>query len=180
MLNFKIELDPREDKEQQIYYLAKKSAPLILDCRKGVAFLLFVSEDGNEELQIANLDNDSGHYSSFNRKDDRLKIKLDKREDSFGKTFYVAKLRANFTIDCSDVSFLAFLSREGREELQVVGKLADNKTEKIIRKRKIVPVAASTTEVGLSSSTSTIMDVVIGEPLEFSGHGFSDLKEDSE
>jgi hypothetical protein len=156
MLNFKIELDPREDKEQQIYYLAKKSAPILLDCRKGVAFLLFVSEDGNEELQIANLDNDTGHYTSFSRKDDRIKIKLDKREDSYNKTFYVAKLRANFTIDCSDVSFLAFLSKEGREELQIVGKFSDSKPEKIIRKRKIVPA------------------VVSDEPIKFTSHdGFS-------
>jgi hypothetical protein len=143
MSHFKIELDPREDKDRQIYYLSKKSGPLILNLKKGVAFLIFTSEDGNEELQIANLDNDTGHYSTFYRKDDRLKIRLDKREDSYGKLFYVAKLKANFNIDCSDISFLAFLSKEGKEELQIVGKIDQSRHERVSKKRKIVPVADS-------------------------------------
>lgn len=144
MSNFKIELDPREDKDQQIYYLSKKSGPLTLNLKRGAAFLIFTSEDGNEELQIANLDNDTGHYSTFYRKDDRIKVRLDKRQDSYGKKFYVAKLKANFNIDCSDVSFLAFLSKEGKEELQIVGKIDQfSKNERFSRKRKIVPTADS-------------------------------------
>jgi len=141
MSNFKIELDPREDKDQQIYYLSKKSGPLTLNLKRGAAFLIFTSEDGNEELQIANLDNDTGHYSTFYRKDDRVKVRLDKRQDSYGNKFYVAKLKANFNIDCSDVSFLAFLSKEGKEELQIVGKIDQNKIDRVSRKRKLVPNA---------------------------------------
>jgi hypothetical protein len=152
MSNFKIELDPREDKDSQIYYLSKKSGPLILNLRKGVAFLIFTSEDGNEELQIANLDNDNGHYSTFYRKDDRLKIRLDKRQDSYGKSFYVAKMKANFNIDCSDVSFLAFLSKDGKEELQIVGKLDNSsRQERVSKKRKMVPVATATVSVNSES-----------------------------
>lgn len=142
MSNFKIELDPREDKEQQIYYLSKKSGPLSINCKKGVAFLIFTSEDGNEELQIANLDNDTGHYSTFYRKDDRLKVRLDKRQDSYGNCFYVAKLKSNFMIDCSDVSFLAFLSKEGKEELQIVGRIEHSKQDRNMRRRKLAPVAS--------------------------------------
>lgn len=155
MSNFKIELDPREDKENQIYYLSKKSGPLILNLKKGVALLIFTSEDGNEELQIANLDNDTGHYSTYYRKDDRLKIRLDKRQDSYGKNFYVAKLKANFNIDCSDVSFLAFLSKEGKEELQIVGKIdTASRTDRNSKRRKIV--SRSTSERVESSEFSTV------------------------
>ena len=144
MSNFKIELDPREDKDQQIYYLSKKSGPLTLNLKRGAAFLIFTSEDGNEELQIANLDNDTGHYSTFYRKDDRIKVRLDKRQDSYGNRFYVAKLKANFNIDCSDVSFLAFLSKEGKEELQIVGRIdQSSKIDRPVRKRRIVPTADS-------------------------------------
>ena len=144
MSNFKIELDPREDKDQQIYYLSKKAGPLILNLKKGAAFLIFTSEDGNEELQIANLDSDTGHYSTFYRKEDRLKIRLDKRQDSYGKSFYVGKIKANFNIDCSDVSFIAFLSKEGKEELQIVGKLDQSfKLDRPVRKRKMVTRSVS-------------------------------------
>lgn len=147
MSNFKIELDPRQDKEQQIYYLSKKSGPLSINCKKGVAFLIFTSEDGNEELQIANLDNDNGHYSTFYRKDDRIKVRLDKRQDSYGNSFYVAKLKSNFAIDCSDVSFLAFLSKEGKEELQIVGKIEHAKSERNVRKRKLVSMSRSSSDL---------------------------------
>lgn len=158
MSNFKIELDPREDKDHQIYYLSKKSGPLSINCKKGVAFLLFTSEDGNEELQIANLDNDSGHYSTFYRKDDRLKIRLDKRQDSYGKHFYVAKIKSNFTIDCSDVSFLAFLSKEGKEELQIVGRIDQaGRPDRQSRKRKIVPAADEL------ESTQSIVSTTVNE-----------------
>lgn len=157
MSHFKIELDPREDKDRQIYYLSKKSGPLILNLKKGVAFLLFTSEDGNEELQIANLDNDTGHYSTFYRKDDRLKIRLDRREDSYGQVFYVAKLKANFNIDCSDISFLAFLSKEGKEELQIVGKVDQNKNDRVSKRRRTVPSADT---IKSSVTTESVEPVV--------------------
>lgn len=158
MSNFKIELDPREDKDQQIYYLSKKSGPLILNLKKGVAFLIFTSEDGNEELQIANLDNDTGHYSTFYRKEDRIKIRLDKRQDSYGKSFYVGKVRANFNIDCSDVSFIAFLSKEGKEELQIVGKIDNSlKFDRAVRKRKIVTRPITDVSVTVEAVSNEVM-----------------------
>jgi len=160
MSNFKIELDPREDKEQQIYYLSKKSGPLTINCKRGVAFLIFTSEDGNEELQIANLDNDTGHYSTFYRKDDRLKVRLDKRQDSYGNSFYVAKLKSNFAIDCSDVSFLAFLSKEGKEELQIVGKIEHSKQDRNLRRRKMSSVA-SAADVQSTVTESVVTDVAV-------------------
>lgn len=54
--NLVIELKPREDKHKQIYYVGKIEAPVLIDCREGVVFLIYVSESGAEELQIAPMD----------------------------------------------------------------------------------------------------------------------------
>jgi hypothetical protein len=52
--------------------------------------------------------------------DGKLILDLESRIDSDGKTYYIAKLRAPITIDCSQgVAFLVFTSNEGQESLQV-------------------------------------------------------------
>lgn len=58
----KIELEKREDKHGKIYYIGKTEAPITIDCEKGIAFLVFVSDDGNEELHICNLENNNKNY----------------------------------------------------------------------------------------------------------------------
>ncbi len=52
----KISLDKREDQYGKIFYIGKIKAPITIDCEKGVALLVFLSEEGNEELQICNLE----------------------------------------------------------------------------------------------------------------------------
>lgn len=118
---FVVQLDAREDKDQVIYFLGSRRGPINIDCSQGVAFLLFVSEEGEEELQIASLDKTPNHFAHFTKRQDRIKIPVFPREDKDGKTFYVAKVRFDGYIDCSDgAAFLFFNSIEGREELQIV------------------------------------------------------------
>lgn len=50
-----ISLDKRVDSEGQVFHIGKLKGPFTIDCREGVAFLIFTSEDGSEEMQICNL-----------------------------------------------------------------------------------------------------------------------------
>jgi len=121
MSNLKVELDPREDKEEQIYYLGKIKTPIEINCRKGLTFLIFTSSEGEEELQIAPLDKEHRNLNQYTNRQDRLKIALSTRKDKLGKEFFIGKIQLNGTIDCSNgVSFLVFTSKIGSEELQIV------------------------------------------------------------
>ena len=51
--NVIIKLKERKDSEGRVYYIGKIASPVMIDCRDGAAFLVFLSEPGNEQLQIA-------------------------------------------------------------------------------------------------------------------------------
>lgn len=51
--NLTIDLIPRTDKNKKIFHVGKLKAPVLIDCKEGVVFLIYTSEDGSEELQIA-------------------------------------------------------------------------------------------------------------------------------
>lgn len=55
--NITIDLKARPDRDGQKYYVGKIKAPVLIDCSMGVAFLIFVSDQGEEQLQIALMDN---------------------------------------------------------------------------------------------------------------------------
>lgn len=54
--NLTIDLKKRSDKDGQTFYVAKLKAPISVDCSKGVVFLVFTSENGLEQMQIAPMD----------------------------------------------------------------------------------------------------------------------------
>ena len=56
----KIDLEARVDSNGNKYLIGKIKTPITIDCEKGVAFLVFYSETGNEELHIAPLANQKG------------------------------------------------------------------------------------------------------------------------
>lgn len=122
--HLKIELNPREDKNKQIFYLGRLRYPGIIDCTKGVTFLIFLSEDGDEELQIAPIDKNNVTFSKYNRKADRISILLESKKDQYGKIFYFCKLKFNGHIDCNKdengAAFIVFNAKSGAEELQIV------------------------------------------------------------
>lgn len=55
--NITIDLKARKDVDGQIFYVGKVKAPVMIDCSIGAVFLVFVSDKGEEQLQIAIMDN---------------------------------------------------------------------------------------------------------------------------
>jgi hypothetical protein len=51
--NLMIDLKARTDKDGRIFYVGKIKGPVLIDCEKGASFLIFVSDAGEEQLQIA-------------------------------------------------------------------------------------------------------------------------------
>lgn len=61
--NLKIDLYPRKDVDGNTFYVGKLKVKANLNLEDGVTFLIFVSDKGNEQLQIApmgNKDDSSG------------------------------------------------------------------------------------------------------------------------
>jgi hypothetical protein len=67
--NLKIELKPHLDGNNKTYYVGKLEFPGTIDCSEGVSFLVFISEPGCEEIQVANI----------NKKDDKKDSKEPQR-----------------------------------------------------------------------------------------------------
>ncbi|MDP2683489.1 MAG: hypothetical protein Q8P20_00375 [bacterium] len=129
--NLKVELDVREDANKNIFHLGRLRAPCKIDLTRGVTFLIFVSDSGEEELQIACNDKENTIFSKCYKQSDRFKVPIEDREDQYKKTFYVAKIQYNGYIDCGakdGVVFIVFTSKAGAEELQIVGEITNNKT----------------------------------------------------
>ena len=54
--NITIDLKSRKDVDGEVFYVGKVEAPVFIDCSKGVVFLVFISDKGDEQLQIAPMD----------------------------------------------------------------------------------------------------------------------------
>lgn len=54
--NLTIDLKARKDADGATFYVGKIECPIFLDCKDGVVFLVFVSDKGDEQLQIAPMD----------------------------------------------------------------------------------------------------------------------------
>ena len=85
MVNMKVELHPREDKNGSMFHLGKLQFPGSINCSDGVTFLIFLSEDGEEELQVATINNDNTTFSKYSKRNDRVRVSLDSRKDKYGK-----------------------------------------------------------------------------------------------
>lgn len=69
--NVTIKLKSKRDRDGQTIYFGKIEAPVLIDCREGVTFLVFVSDKGDEQLQIALMDSkESKKNTHFNNEDD--------------------------------------------------------------------------------------------------------------
>jgi len=55
--NIVIDLKARKDVDGQTFYVGKVEAPVLIDCGAGAVFLVFISDKGEEQLQIAPMDN---------------------------------------------------------------------------------------------------------------------------
>jgi hypothetical protein len=139
--NLTIELDVREDKLGQLYYLGRLRFPGTIHLEKGATFLVFVSESGSEVLQVAINNTENTIYSKYSKKTDRLKLELDTREDQYGKIYYVSKININGYIDCTkEVVFIIFNAKQGYEELQIVGDIVFD--DKPVQKKQVEVIYA--------------------------------------
>ena len=69
--NLSIPLEAKKDKQGNTYYMAKLKGPVVLDAHRGLAFFVFVSESGHEELQVAPLVEKKWENRDNNRESDR-------------------------------------------------------------------------------------------------------------
>ena len=54
--NLVVDLKSRKDIDGRTFYVGKLQCPVSIDCSQGVVFLVFVSDTGEEQLQIAPFD----------------------------------------------------------------------------------------------------------------------------
>jgi len=54
--NVVVDLKARKDVDGQVFYVGKIKAPVLIDCSEGAVFLIFISDKGEEQLQIASMD----------------------------------------------------------------------------------------------------------------------------
>ena len=64
--NVIIDLKSRKDKDGATLYIGKVEAPVLIDCKDGVVFLVFVSDKGDEQLQIAPMDDKNSFEDNKN------------------------------------------------------------------------------------------------------------------
>ena len=122
----RIQLTPKEDSSENIFYIGCLQCAGTLDQEHGNTLMVFIAEDGNEELQISPID-----YSkkSKNRKDiitsrfnnkSKITIPLDRVQDKDGKYFYVCEWHGLGSIKLTTgIFFTIFISKEGKEEIQI-------------------------------------------------------------
>ena len=51
--NLMIDLKQRTDSDGRVFYVGKLKGPFSIDCKDGVTFLIFTSDIGEEQLQVA-------------------------------------------------------------------------------------------------------------------------------
>ena len=55
--NLTIDLKTRIDCDGKRFHVGKLRCPVSIDCSKGVVFLVFTSDQGDEQIQVAPMDN---------------------------------------------------------------------------------------------------------------------------
>jgi len=119
--NLIIPLEGRHDDDEKLFYIGRLTVPISIDLSAGITLLVFLSESGDEELQIALNDKENATFNRVTKKRDRLKIPLDVRPDKYGAQFYIAKVHMNGNIRCHEgIAFMIFTSRKGSEEIQII------------------------------------------------------------
>ncbi len=120
----KIELTKiARDANGQPFFIGKLQFPGTMEFDKGVSFMVFVSEEGVEELQIAPLDpsrRSKSHRDSSGINGGRFSVELNPMVDRAGNTYYVGEARGFVQMDLRQgIFFTIFVSRPGSEELQI-------------------------------------------------------------
>ena len=54
--NLSLDLKAKLDSHNRTFYVAKLKGPFTIDCTDGIAIIVFISEEGVEQVQIAPMD----------------------------------------------------------------------------------------------------------------------------
>ena len=113
----------QRDANGQPYYIGKYQFPGTLEFEGGASFMVFLSEDGVEELQIAPLDPNKRMKSKRDGaglSGGRFSIDLHPMVDQNGKTYYVGEAMGLVEMKLQKgIFFTVFVSKTGMEELQI-------------------------------------------------------------
>jgi hypothetical protein len=119
-----------KDANGQPYYVGKFQWPGTMDFENGALFMVFLSEEDCEELQISPLDPNRRvkNKSRTTMSNGRISINLYPKLDRNNNTYYVGEAVGHLTMDLIEgVFFTIFTSREGAEEIQISRLRAPNR-----------------------------------------------------
>jgi hypothetical protein len=122
-----VKLRANEDSNGNVYYTGKLQIPGVLNFDNGASFMVFVSEEGAEEMHLRSMPKnkleriqDQSECTVFHHEDDMLSLSLRSAIDRFENKIYIGEAFGNFKRDLSDgVFFRIFVSKEGFEEIQI-------------------------------------------------------------
>jgi hypothetical protein len=105
------------------YFIGKLQFPGPLEFEHGVSFMVFIADNGLEELQIAPLDPvriKSIRNGTVTLNKGKLCIKLQAMEDRHGSTYYIGEAMGLSKIDLRPgIFFTIFTSLPGQEQIQI-------------------------------------------------------------
>ena len=119
----KIELTADYDKYDQKYYHGKLQWPGTLEFSQGASFMVFLSEEGCEEIQIAPLDLTKRQHSNRDGagfRNGRMTIELHPVEDGNQNIYYIGEALGPVTMNLIEGIYVTvFTSKSGEEEIQI-------------------------------------------------------------
>lgn len=131
MQPLKVQLFPKKDTDDQIFYIGKLNFPGIIKLNRGCLFFVYL-EEGIEELHICptkslNVNDPSKYYTRARRKKARSKhnnisIELEPfyTEDKKELEYFAGSITSDIQINASEgVVFLVFIADSGEEEVQI-------------------------------------------------------------
>lgn len=140
-MKLSVNLYKKKDSNNRQYHIGHLKFPGTLSLKNGIAFIVYTSVPGIEELHICNLDNleYSNIFNYYSNKDKKIqnnshnisaklvpkKEIVDPSDEDFGyfepKTFYVGKIDPVSIVLHADegLTFFVFTSEVGKEEIQI-------------------------------------------------------------
>ena len=125
-----VDLEPKVDAYNQKYFVGRVKAPVTLKFKYGVAFKVYLNEEGYEELRIscAKSSSECGGLKRRLKRDsnevDRYVVKLKRGKNEQDAGFFLGLVQEDFAeIDLgyenNGVVFFVFTAKPGAEELHI-------------------------------------------------------------
>lgn len=135
------------------YFIGKLQLPCSMKFSGGASFMVFTSEEGTEELQIAPMDpvklgrlnTESRNRLGANMNQGKLTIYLRKMLDQYQNTYYIGEVVGPTEIDLvHGIFFTIFTSITGQEQIQIT-KLQIRRRDDVSRSNRRLNIQKSNT-----------------------------------